>query len=422
MQKRVKISKKSDDYSNITRKKDLIFVFLLGAFAAVSLNHMPISHFTTKFSQTLFQNRISNIARHFSFSSSTAAVSKMPEAVQNNATKDVAKMKTFINGLTVPDKSLHITGALSGKKIIIPDDKSGFPISTVFAGNYKEGPDAKKLKTADNDDKLKEIQDMLKPGNAPDVLSHRLKLGLLIPSTNTSMEQEIQTILKMPQNFDKTQGIGMHTVNVLTPKPKVATAADVAVYRDAFLNGLKDALAQAKHALPQYLIMGMSIEHIVDNLEGVRKPMDDFEKAADGLGVALWHDAATAALKKFGAKNIAILSPFDPTGQDYANTVFSELGFNVVRSFGFGCATAVDIGHVPSAAKLKAIEEILAGDDIDAVIQCGTNFSLLPVIEDAEKAIGKPVMGINQTLLWYALREAGVDVKLEGVGRLFREH
>jgi maleate isomerase len=322
-------------------------------------------------------------------------------------------MKTFVNGLTVPDRSLEIVGSLSGKKFLIPDDKSGFPLATAF---FKPGPTGKNT----NDSNLALIQEMLQPGNGPDVLSNTLKLGLFIPSTKTTIEQELWSIFK--NNAELTSGIGIHTVNVITSKPKLATAADVAVYRESFLEGLQNALVTAKQAQPLYFIMGMSIEHIVDSLAEIEAHMGAFEAGLGRMGLATWHEAATAALSKFGATRIALLTPFDPSGLDNACQVFTDMGFEVVRSFGFGCQTSVDICHVPSAAKKQAILQFLDGDDVDAIVQCGTNFSLLPVIEETEAVIGKPILGINQTLLWYALREAGVTMKLKGAGQLFKYH
>jgi len=197
---------------------------------------------------------------------------------------------------------------------------------------------------------------------------------------------------------------------------------------DLFLEGLSDALTTARMAMPQYIIMGMSIERIVDSLEEAKAPMHAFEMAS-GLGLATWHDAAKAALDSFQAKKIALLTPFDTAGHVRAIKVFEQLGYEVVRSVCFNCSNSLDIGHVPSEAKEHVIRQYLANDaraggsteNVDAIVQCGTNFSLTAVIEKVERDLDVPVLGINQTLLWYSLRECGITEKLEGCGRLFRE-
>ena len=88
------------------------------------------------------------------------------------------------------------------------------------------------------------------------------------------------------------------------------------------------------------------------------------------LGMAFWHDTVVAALNKFSAKKIALLTPFDPTGDRNARAMFEELGFEVVSSFGFACKTAVDIAHVPDAGKKAALRKLVEGENVDAIVQC----------------------------------------------------
>ena len=47
---------------------------------------------------------------------------------------------------------------------------------------------------------------------------------------------------------------------------------------------------------------------------------------------------------------------------------------------------------------------------------------MLPVIEAIEAAIAKPVVFSNQANFWHCLRLAGIDDRIEGFGRLLREH
>ena len=95
----------------------------------------------------------------------------------------------------------------------------------------------------------------------------------------------------------------------------------------------------------------------------------------------------------------------------------------MVSSVGFSCANALHIAHVPDWAKEKAILELLATDrnNLDAVVQCGTNMSLIDVAERLEPVVGIPILGINATTFWYALRENGFDSPLAGAGRLLQE-
>jgi maleate isomerase len=256
----------------------------------------------------------------------------------------------------------------------------------------------------------------------PDVRSYKRKFGLLIPATNTSMEHELWSIIFKNQAPDQLGGVGLHTSNVITPAPKLETPEDLLEYRRQFLAGLKSAIDAALLAQPDYLIMGMSLEHIIHGLDEIRSPMGEVEAHA-GLSCATWHDAAPAALHKYGAKRIGLISPFDALGNKNATKMFEDLGFTVVASVGFSCAHALHIAHIPDWAKEKAIMELLARPEnkLDAIVQCGTNMSLLNVTEKLEPQLDIPILGINAVTFWYALRENGFVAPLIGGGRLFRE-
>lgn len=257
----------------------------------------------------------------------------------------------------------------------------------------------------------------------PDARSYRMKFGLVVPATNTSMEHELWGIVFRNQGPGGLAGVGLHTSPVLTPRPRLATAADLDEYRRQFLAGLRAAVDAAALAEPQAMIMGMSLEHILVGLDAVRAPVAAVA-AHSGLPWATWHDAAHAALGRFGARRIGLLTPFDGRGNESAARMFEGLGYEVVASAGFACANARDIAHVPDWAKEEAIRERLAtpGNRLDAIVQCGTNMSMVEIAERLEPVIGIPILGINGTLLWHALRQSGIGGPQQGAGRLMREH
>lgn len=257
----------------------------------------------------------------------------------------------------------------------------------------------------------------------PDARSYRMKFGLVVPATNTSMEHELWGIIFRNQGPGGLGGIGLHTSPVLTPRPRIATAADLDEYRRQFLAGLGAAVDAAVLAEPQAMIMGMSLEHILAGLQALRAPVAEIA-AHTGLPWATWHDAAHAALARFGARRIGLLTPFDERGNESATRMFEELGYEVVANAGFGCANARDIAHVPDWAKEQAICERLAtpGNRLDAIVQCGTNMSMSGVAERLEPVIEMPILGINATVFWHALRENGIGGPQQGAGRLLREH
>jgi maleate isomerase len=303
-----------------------------------------------------------------------------------------------------------IIGKLSGKKITIP------------AVNAPPMPALAPPGVVHNGRKSESFGEVDSSRGYPDVRSFRRKFGLIIPATNTSMEHELWSIIFKNQGPHGLRGVGLHTANVITPTPKLETEEDLTQYKKQFLGGLRSAVDAALLAEPEYMIMGMSLEHIIGGIEEIRAPVMDIE-AYSGLSWATWHDAIQAVLGKYGAKRIGILTPFDRKGNESATQMFDELGFEVISSVGFSCANALHIAHVPDWAKEKAILELLATNEneLDAVVQCGTNMSLIDVTEKLEPVIGIPILGINTVTFWYALRENGFEGALVGAGRLLQE-
>ncbi len=95
-----------------------------------------------------------------------------------------------------------------------------------------------------------------------------------------------------------------------------------------------------------------------------------------------------------------------------------------MSSVGISCANALHVAHIPDWAKEKAILELLANGEnkLDAIVQCGTNMSLIDVCEKLEPVVRIPILGINAVTFWYALRENGFEGPLVGAGRLLREY
>jgi maleate isomerase len=81
----------------------------------------------------------------------------------------------------------------------------------------------------------------------------------------------------------------------------------------------------------------------------------------------------------------------------------------------------VQIAYTTDDMMRKAILE-LDGDDVDAIVQVGTNMSMIRLAAAAELFLGKPVIAINTATYWHALRACGIHDKKAGFGQLMEFH
>ena len=110
---------------------------------------------------------------------------------------------------------------------------------------------------------------------------------------------------------------------------------------------------------------------------------------------------------------------------DEINTViaeyFQDKGFDVLDIQGLNLTYDRDISRVTPRYIGEFAQAIDRPDAEGIFISCG-GLRAVDAIETIEHATGKPVVSSNQGMLWHCLRLAGIDDRVEGYGRLFREH
>jgi maleate isomerase len=98
----------------------------------------------------------------------------------------------------------------------------------------------------------------------------------------------------------------------------------------------------------------------------------------------------------------------------------NDHGIEVVRDICLKCPSWTAIAHVREDYLRDRLWE-LDGDDIDALVQVGTNLSMVRLAAAAELWLDKPVIAINTSTYWQALRQAGINDKIVGFGRLLSD-
>lgn len=138
-----------------------------------------------------------------------------------------------------------------------------------------------------------------------------------------------------------------------------------------------------------------------------------------GLKVTNPASGAAAAFRYFGARRVALVTPY--TEQMTGNVIRFVEAEGVeptsVRSFGFD--TDVGIGSVPAEAFFEAAMTSKLSN-ADAIFLSCTATKALDIIEKLELASGLPVITSNQAAFWHALAISGRKVKVPGYGRLLR--
>jgi maleate isomerase len=247
----------------------------------------------------------------------------------------------------------------------------------------------------------------------PDVTGYRIKFGVIIPSTNTVVEADY--------NRMAPPGVTFHSGRMYIAEP--ALDSDAAF--EALLREIRTSRAIAVRDVvtckPDYIVMGMSAETFWGGAKGNARFIDEVREQSGGLGVSTGASACRAGLAALGCTRIAVLSPYQPVADANVTRFFEESGVTVVRFTGLRCPTATAIAEVTERDLIPVLRQ-LDGADVDAIVQVGTNLSMVRLADEAERWLGKPVLAINAVTLWHALRANGIMDRFPHCGALLRDH
>ncbi|MEV6072457.1 arylmalonate decarboxylase [Nocardia sp. NPDC052001] len=245
-----------------------------------------------------------------------------------------------------------------------------------------------------------------------DALGWRRKFGVIAPSTNTIVEPDFYRMT--------VPGVTSHFARIHIRDQNMSDDAGMDRLLEQIRTEIVSACERVLTCEPDYMVMGMSAETFWGGIEGNRQFVKQIHDVT-GLEVATGAEACRRALELFGAKRIGVVTPYQPIGDENVIRFFGELGFEVAAIKGLRCPTAVSIAHVTEHELRTALLEV-DSDSIDALIQCGTNLSMVSLADEAERWLGKPVIAINAATWWMALRDNNINDRLENAGALLRDH
>ncbi|NTU82084.1 MAG: arylmalonate decarboxylase [Chloroflexales bacterium] len=244
-----------------------------------------------------------------------------------------------------------------------------------------------------------------------DALGWRKKIGVIIPSTNTIVEPDIYRMT--------VPGVTAHISRIHIHNPDLSSDGVFERLLEGLRVELAAAVARVMTARPDYLMMGMSAETFWDGVEGNRRFKQQITELS-GLPVATGAEACERALRLLKVRRIGVVTPYQPVADRNVMRFFADLGVEVVTLKGLRCPDAIAIAEVQEEALRQTLIE-LSSDRVEALVQVGTNLSMVRLADEAERWLGKPVIAINAATWWMALRDNNIGDRIDGCGRLLRD-
>ena len=212
----------------------------------------------------------------------------------------------------------------------------------------------------------------------------------------------------------KPPGVGVHFTRVPMPR-EVGVATLAAMERD--LAGAAASMMPGRDDLDVISYSCTSGTFVI----GEEQVIAELRRLNPRPRATTMLSACVAALEALGARRIVLGTAYTPDLTALEVEFLASKGFDVVRAEGLSLKSDEEMNRVTPDWLARFASEIDVPDADALFLSCGA-LRVLPVIDVIEAAIAKPVVFSNQANFWHCLRLAGIDDRIEGFGRLFREH
>ena len=228
------------------------------------------------------------------------------------------------------------------------------------------------------------------------------RIGLIIPSGNRLTEPQFQKYAP--------PGVGIHVTRLRMTGPWHRPVSE-----------LEGVIAEAAKALsdvkPGIIVFHCTRSSMEEGLDGEARVVEVIQNAT-GCPATVTGQAITEALNTFRIKKLVVVTPYsEKINQDEVHYLRSA-GFEVIHEFGLGLAGGDEYITVTPKRWREIVSENIRPNAEGYLLSC-TNTTMIEVIEELERDLGRPVVTSNQATLWASLRKLNVKDHVDGLGQLF---
>lgn len=229
----------------------------------------------------------------------------------------------------------------------------------------------------------------------------RARFGLIIPSSNRMAE---------PHAFRYApDGVVPHTT-------RLRMTGEYFRPLDELLPMVAEAAATLADAKCDPVVFHCAANSMSGGVEGEKRIVSTIEAATGGMATTT-ASATLAAFRALDAHRLVLVSPYSRPSHQHELDFLDEAGFEIVAERNLGLAGSDEYCAMAPESWL----ETMAGMKTDTAevyfVSCA-NIRATEVIEEMEALLERPVVTSNQVVIWHALRLAGIDGAVPGLGRL----
>jgi len=231
------------------------------------------------------------------------------------------------------------------------------------------------------------------------------RAGLLIPSSNTLIEQEYYAVMPRAVSLH----FGRLTLTQVSDEGIRRQDEDVAQQAALLATAKVGVILFCQTAASFY--MGREFD------TGLKQRI----AAASGIPALTAAGTVIDALQAVGARRVALATPFLTSMNRICAGFLQGAGFDVVASHGLEMTDNFSIATLAPDAVAECARRA-DHPEAQAIVMPGGNMPCLAAVEALERELGKPVVTTNSAGMWAILRHFGQTAPVAGCGVLLERH
>jgi len=243
------------------------------------------------------------------------------------------------------------------------------------------------------------------------------RIGMIVPSSNTTMETEIPALLQRQGAADGSR-FTFHSTRL-----RLRHAGPDA------LQAMNDTAGEAVDALcdaqVDTVVYGCLLATMFGGKASVVETGQRLARRANYMraapvSVVTSADALIAALHSLGARSVSMIAPYRKELTTRVASTMEEHGIAVRQAVSLEIADDVAIGRLDQQALLSMACELDLANSDALVLSAGVQMPSLEVLDSVEQLLGLPVLSAASASVWALLHKLRIEPKVKAAGWLLR--
>jgi arylmalonate decarboxylase len=230
----------------------------------------------------------------------------------------------------------------------------------------------------------------------------RAKIGLLVPSANTIIEEDFHAL--------KPDGVSVHSARMFFSGPGPTEENLAAMAEDT-----EAATQRIMSARPDVIAFGCTTGSVLKGIGWDQELISRIEKVAK-VPATTTATAVIRAMQHLNIKRISLGSPYNDALNEIEVDFFNKSGIEVTKVKGLDL-TVKEMDEI-SLERVVELARDVNTPDAEAVFLSCTNLKSLPILDQAEKELGKYVFSSNIATFWETQRLLKIKTQYVKQGKL----